>query len=81
MTGSVLARIAPGVGAVDAAAWDACAGRANPFVGHTFLSILEESGSATARAGWQPIPVVIEGGDGAPDAIAPAYAKSHSQGE
>ena len=81
MNGSVLARIAPGVGAIDAAAWDACADAGNPFVGHTFLSILEESESATARAGWQPIPVLVDGGDGAPAAIAPAYAKSHSQGE
>jgi predicted N-acyltransferase len=76
-----LARIAPGVGSIDAAAWDACAGRDNPFVSHAFLSVLEESGSATARAGWQPVPVVIDGDDGAPAAIAPAYAKSHSQGE
>jgi predicted N-acyltransferase len=77
----VIARIAPGVASVSADDWDACAGGANPFVGHTFLSILEDSGSATARAGWQPIPVVVDGEDGAPAAIAPAYAKSHSQGE
>ena len=82
MTGrAVLARIVPGVGAIDAAAWDACAGGGNPFVSHAFLSILEESGSATARTGWQPIPIVVDGPDGAPAAIAPAYAKSHSQGE
>ncbi|HEU4959654.1 MAG TPA: GNAT family N-acetyltransferase [Sphingomonas sp.] len=82
MTGrAVLARIARSVGAIDAAAWDACAGRGNPFVSHAFLSILEESGSATARTGWQPIPIVVDGADGAPAAIAPAYAKSHSQGE
>lgn len=77
----VVARIAPGVASVPPGDWDACAGTANPFVGHTFLSILEESGSAAARAGWQPIPVLVEGVDGVPTAIAPAYAKSHSQGE
>ena len=81
MTNPVIARIAPGVASLPAGDWDACAGDANPFVGHTFLSLLEESGSATARAGWQPIPVVVDGDDGAPAAIAPAYAKSHSQGE
>ncbi|MGN6269056.1 MAG: GNAT family N-acetyltransferase [Sphingomonas sp.] len=80
MSEGIVARIAPGVASVPADDWDACAGDANPFVGHTFLSILEESGSATARAGWQPIPVIV-GDDGAPQAIAPAYAKSHSQGE
>jgi predicted N-acyltransferase len=78
---AVTARIAPGVGAVRAADWNACASAGNPFVRHAFLSILEESGSATARAGWQPVPIVIDGADGRPGAIAPAYAKSHSQGE
>ena len=78
---NVIARIAPGVGAIERADWDACAGAGNPFVGHTFLSILEESGSAVSRAGWQPIPVVVDGDDGRPDGIAPAYAKGHSQGE
>jgi len=78
---AVTARIADGIAAIPAADWDACAGSANPFVGHAFLSILEASGSATARAGWQPIPIIVDGPDGKPAAIAPAYAKSHSQGE
>jgi predicted N-acyltransferase len=80
-TNAVTARIADGIAAIPAAEWDACAGSANPFVGHAFLSILEASGSATARAGWQPIPIIVDGADGHPAAIAPAYAKSHSQGE
>jgi len=75
------ARIAPGVGSIDAAAWDACAGADNPFLSHAFLSILEESGSVGGRSGWQPAPIVVNGADGAPAAIAPVYAKSHSQGE
>ncbi|RDE07287.1 GNAT family N-acetyltransferase [Sphingomonas aracearum] len=78
---SITARLADGVRAIPAADWDACAGSRNPFLSHAFLSILEESGSATARAGWQPIPIVVEDADGRPAAIAPAYAKSHSQGE
>ena len=77
----VTARIADGVCAIPAAEWDACAGTANPFVGHAFLSILEASGSATGQTGWQPVPVIVDGADGTPAAIAPAYAKSHSQGE
>ena len=81
MTNSVTAHIAGDVGAVPRDHWDACAGSGNPFVGHTFLSILEESRSAIARTGWQPIPVIVDGADGSPVAIAPAYAKSHSQGE
>ena len=78
---SLTARIAEGVGALPADQWDACAGTANPFLGHAFLAALEESGSVGGRSGWQPIPVVVDGADGAPTAIAPAYAKSHSQGE
>ncbi|MGN6278018.1 MAG: GNAT family N-acetyltransferase [Sphingomonas sp.] len=81
MTDAVIARIAPGVASVAPDDWDACAGEGNPFVRHAFLSILEESGSATAQAGWQPIPVVVDGADGTPVAVASAYAKSHSQGE
>ncbi|WP_242138176.1 GNAT family N-acetyltransferase [Sphingomonas sp. TREG-RG-20F-R18-01] len=80
-TNAVTARIADGVAAIPAADWDACAGATNPFVGHAFLSILEASGSATPRAGWQPIPIIVDGPDGRPAGIAPAYAKSHSQGE
>ncbi len=77
----VVARMADGVAAFDAAEWDACAGNDNPFVSHAFLSALEDSGSAVAQAGWQPVPIAIDGPDGAPVAILPAYAKSHSQGE
>lgn len=75
------ARIAAGVRDIPAADWDACAGTANPFVSHAFLAALEESGSVGGRSGWQPLPVVVEGADGRPAAIAPSYAKSHSQGE
>ena len=59
---AVTARIADGIAAIPVADWDACAGSANPFVGHAFLSILEASGSATTRAGWQPIPIIVDGG-------------------
>jgi predicted N-acyltransferase len=78
---SLTARIADGVGALPADQWDACAGTANPFLGHAFLAALEQSGSVGGRSGWQPIPVVVDDADGTPAAIAPAYAKSHSQGE
>ena len=77
----VVARMADGIGAFDAAEWDACAGDDNPFVSHAFLSALEDSGSAISQTGWQAVPIAIDGPDGAPAAILPAYAKSHSQGE
>jgi hypothetical protein len=78
---AVTARIVDGVRQLPAADWDACAGPGNPFVSHAFLSILEESGSVGGRSGWQAVPIVVEAADGAVRAIAPAYAKSHSQGE
>ena len=77
----LVARMAAGVAAFEAAAWDACAGTDNPFTTHAFLSALEESGSATARTGWQPVPIAIDGPAGPPAAVMPAYVKSHSQGE
>ena len=77
----IVARVAPGIGSIPAADWDACAGTDNPFVSHAFLSALEDSSSAVSRAGWQPVPIVVDGTDGKPDGILPAYAKSHSQGE
>ncbi len=70
-----------GVASFDAAEWDACAGADNPFLTHAFLSALELSGSATARTGWQPVPIAIDGAGGRPAAVMAAYAKSHSQGE
>lgn len=77
----ITARIAPDILSLAAGDWDACAGTGNPFLSHAFLSALERSGSATARAGWQPLPIVIDGEDGRAAAIAPAYVKAHSQGE
>ncbi|PTQ11009.1 GNAT family N-acetyltransferase [Sphingomonas oleivorans] len=73
--------MADGVSAFSADAWDACAGQDNPFISHAFLSALEDSGSATSARGWQSVPLAIDGADGRPAAILPAYAKSHSQGE
>ena len=78
---AVTARLADGVAAIPADQWDACAGTDNPFVSHGFLAALEASGSVGGRSGWQPIPIIVDGADGAPVGIAPAYAKSHSQGE
>ena len=77
----LVARIAEGVATFAAEDWDRCAGADDPFLGHAFLSALEESGSATDAAGWRPLPVAIDGPDGRPSAVMPAYLKSHSMGE
>jgi hypothetical protein len=77
----IVARLGQGVVSFAAAQWDACAGTDNPFLSHAFLSALEESGSATAEAGWHPVPIAVDAADGSLAAVAPAYLKSHSQGE
>ena len=77
----VVARVGDGVATFDAAEWDACAGTDDPFLSHAFLSALEESGSAVAATGWRPLPIAIDGPDGRPAAVMPAYLKSHSLGE
>ena len=79
--GELIARVAPGVGAIPADQWDALAGTGNPFVGHAFLSALEDSGSVGPGTGWNPAPIMIEDARGTPLAAMPAWLKSHSQGE
>jgi hypothetical protein len=75
------ARLSSSANDIRAADWDACAGSANPFVSHAFISALEDSGSAVAQAGWGPAHLVIDGDDGRPAGILPGWLKSHSQGE
>ncbi len=61
--------------------WDACAGRANPFLSHAFLDALEASSSACREAGWLPQHLLAEDAGGRIVGVAPMYLKSHSQGE
>nr|WP_210730615.1 GNAT family N-acetyltransferase [Roseibacterium persicicum] len=73
---------------IDAADWDACAcpeaadgGRPDdPFTTHRFLSALERSRSVGAGTGWTPRHLVARA-EGQVIAVAPLYAKGHSQGE
>jgi len=64
--------------------WDACANPPgqprNPFVSHAFLKALEDAGTVTARTGWLPQHLALEVA-GTVCGVAPAYLKSHSQGE
>ncbi len=78
---NIVARIASGVADFDREQWDACAGDTNPFISWDFLVALERSGSVGEGTGWQPLPIVVDGPDGRIAAAAPAYGKSHSQGE
>jgi hypothetical protein len=76
----VVAKVAAGVSGINAHAWDRLAA-ADPFVGHAFLSALEASGSVGPGTGWTPAPILVEDGASHLVAAAPAYLKTHSQGE
>lgn len=66
--------------------WDACANPGgahpaiDPFTTHRFLHALEASGSVGTGSGWQP-QYLIARADDQVIAVAPLYAKGHSQGE
>ena len=68
--------------------WDACAcpeaaegaRPRDPFTTYRFLSALERSGSVGPGTGWQPQYLMARLA-GQVIAVAPMYAKSHSQGE
>jgi predicted N-acyltransferase len=81
---------------IAAADWDSCAqwagpgmsgdgavavDPANPFISHAFLLALEQSGSTGGRSGWTSSHLVAEDAGGRVVGVAPAYLKSHSQGE
>jgi uncharacterized protein len=73
-------RLVQGVGGIEQAAWDACAGPGQPFLSHAFLDALESSGSASGETGWLPLHLAVEA-EGRLLACAPLYLKSHSYGE
>ena len=76
----VVAKLAAGVGGLNGAAWDRLAG-SHPFVSHAFLAALEESGSVGHGTGWTPATILIEDDSDHLISAAPAYLKTHSQGE
>ena len=75
----VIAKIASGVSGLNATAWDRLVS-GDPFLSHAFLSAIEDSGSVGPGTGWTPAPILVEEEDKLV-ASAPAYLKSHSQGE
>ena len=78
---ALTARIAPAIGDIAQSEWDRLAGVDNPFTSHTFLSLLEESGSVGPGSGWQAAPLLLEDGEGRLVGALPSYLKGHSQGE
>jgi len=78
---SFTARTVASINEVDGIAWDRLAGADNIFASHPFLSALEDSGSASAEAGWAPRHLLLEDNAGALAGAMPLYLKSHSMGE
>src|SRR4051794_12421452 len=76
----IIAKIASGVSGLNGVAWDGL-GALDPFVSHASLSPREDPGSVGRGPGWPPAPILVEDERDPLVAAAPAYLKSHSQGE
>jgi predicted N-acyltransferase len=76
----ILAKIASGVAGVNSRAWDRLS-ETDLFAGHAFLAALERSESVGPGTGWTPAPILVEDEGSHLVSAAPAYLKSHSQGE
>jgi predicted N-acyltransferase len=76
----VIAKLASGVSGLNSHAWDRLSGD-DPFISHAFLSALEESGSVGKGTGWTPATILVEDESSRLISAAPAYLKTHSQGE
>ena len=82
MTAGPRARLVTSAAEIGAARWNALANpggnaQPHPFTSHEFFLALEQSGSATARTGWQPAHLLLDDNSG----LMPLYLKNHSQGE
>ena len=74
-------KVYPRIAEIGQAVWEACAGTDNPFLSYGFLSALEDSFSVGGRSGWHPRYAALTDDAGEIAAVAPSYAKTHSQGE
>jgi len=74
-------QVYPRIAEIGQAVWDVCAGEQNPFCSYAFLSSLEDSGSVGDNTGWYPRYAALTDESGEVAAVAPSYAKTHSQGE
>ena len=88
MTEQIEIFVSGSVAEFDPRDWDDCAVRTvvgsthplDPFTTHRFLTALEESGSVGSGTGWAPRYLGARQ-NGQLIAVAPLYAKGHSQGE
>ena len=61
---AVIVAVVGSLASVRASAWDALVPEHYPFLRHTFLLGLEQSGCAVAETGWQPLHVLLLGPPG-----------------
>lgn len=86
-TSELTLRTLTNIADLPAESWDICAGSRdnaeqeyNSTLSYAFLHALEAAGCVSPATGWAPRHLVAERGDKVV-AVAPAYLKSHSQGE
>lgn len=73
-------KFSPKISEIDKALWNSLCPEDYPFCRYEFLYALEESGSVSAKTGWQPIHLQLQD-NGITVAIMPLYLKNHSYGE
>lgn len=79
----IITRVFSAVQEIAPTSWDALLAQQatpTPFMRHAYLAALQDSGSATARTGWQACFITLWQDD-ALVAACPLYVKSHSWGE
>lgn len=79
MAAAYEAKVVSSLKTVDEQSWQALAGL-NPFVGYSFLRLLEETGCVAPDKGWYPQYLLVKRA-GVLVAAAPCFLKSHSRGE
>jgi len=87
--GGLSIHVASSIGAFTKPEWDQLSGASrndleepyNPFISFAFLRILEESGCAVRKTGWQGHHLRLEDPGGTLLGAVPCYMKPHSQGE
>ena len=85
-SGTMTLRVVDALAGIDQNVWDGLASvdpshTTNPFISHAFLSCLEDAGCVGPKTGWLVQHLVLSDESGRIVAVAPAYLKSHSQGE
>jgi predicted N-acyltransferase len=77
---SLRSHVVQSIGEIQADEWGRLVPEQHPFLGHAFLSLLEEHGGINGHNGWQPMHLTLWRDEMLIGAV-PLYLKSHSWGE